>query len=208
MKLKATFFALLVSAVFSSAATVQLARSGAGTGFAVQTSTNVTLSAGGYFIAVGNFGASPIPTITTPAELLTAVNAFQIFGSTLSPTTGTTQGLIVGSITATNTAFNSTELMVLVGNAATKELSTEFAILRGTPQFTFAANLGVAVSNTYTLAQTTQIDPIPGAGTETDSGTGVSDIITLAPTTVIPEPSTAALGLLAGLGLMIRRRRA
>lgn len=197
------FTATIGLTVASNAATVSIARSGAGTGVLARDFTGVDLSAGGYYIGVGTYAL--VPTITNDASFQAAVTNFSLFGSTVAPTTGTTTGLIVGSITATDTTFNSAMLYILVGNGATKAASTAFAILQGTPSFSFAANVGVAGSTTYTLANATSFQPLTGAGTEIDNVTG-ADGVQLRSLVAIPEPTAAALGAVGVLCLLRRRR--
>lgn len=93
------------------------------------------LSGGGYYIGVGVFDVTPV--IKGPADLQFAVNAFTEFGSATSSTTGATKGKIAASITAipANPAiFNSNEMYLLIGNGATKEVSTQFSPSCGEPR--------------------------------------------------------------------------
>ena len=203
--MKTKLYALLLvtglSAV-SSAATVAIARSGAGTGIQTQTSSGIDLTGGNYFIGVGTYLVAP--TITDQASFLSAVNSFALFGSALSPVpTATTAGLIIGSITATDTAFNSSPLYMLIGNGSTKANSTEFAIIQGTsPAWTFAANVALAGSTTYTLANASQFAVVGVAGTEIDNATGFDGLQLRA----IPEPSTIFFGIFGVMGFLRRRR--
>lgn len=193
----------IASLTAGKAATIQLIRSGAGTGIMAQTSAGVDLSAGGYYIGVGTYAAPPV--VTTPATLLTAAQAFQEAVALASPTSGGTVGLIIGSGDTINTAFNSAPFYLLIGNAATRALSTEFAILALTPAGTFPSNVGPAGAFTYSIVDITSIAPVTNAGTEIDSPAGTSDRIKLV-STLIPEPSTALLGAVSALGLLRRRR--
>ena len=206
--MKNKLYALLLVAGLteaSSAATVAIARSGAGTGIQAQTSAGVNLTGGNYFIGVGTYLVAP--SITDQASFVDAVTNFSLFGSALSPVpTATTAGLIIGSITATNTAFNSALLYMLIGNGTTKANSTEFAIIQGTsPAWTFAPNVALAGSTTYTLANASQFAVVGVAGTEIDNLTG-ADGLQLRTLAVIPEPSAALLGAIGALGLLRRRR--
>jgi PEP-CTERM motif len=195
--------AVISSLVASNAATINIVRSGAGTGIQAQTSAGTNLTTGGYFVGVGTFAVAP--TITDQDSFVSAVNNFSLAGSFLAPTTGTTVGLLVGSFDTINTAFNSAALYLLVGNGTTRANSTEFAIIQGTPGFVFPANVGVAGGTNYTLGNATQISPVGVAGLEIDNATGF-DVIQLRALAPIPEPSTALLGLL-GIAGLIRRRR-
>lgn len=194
---------LLSLAGAATAATVNVVR--AGNGVIATTSTGTVLSTGGYYIGVGSFAS--VPTVSDVASLQAAVNAFREFAAVTSPTAaGNTQGTITGSFVGTGGAtpdnFNSQELFFLVGNAATKALSTEFAILRNQGTWAFPSNVVPgATSITLNLGTVADFNTLPGAGTEIDNA-GKDGVQLVA----VPEPGVSVLAL-AGLGLLARRRR-
>ena len=198
-----TLVAVSLSASVQAATIAIGAGFGATSGIIPQTSGGTLLTAGGYYIGVGVFGSAPI--ITTPASLFAAVNtAFAEFGNATAATSGATQGKITASITAIPGApatFNTKEIYLIVGNAATRALSTEFAILQGTPTWSFPADTAAGGATTLTVSSIASFAPVSGAGTEVDLAT---DSVRLA--SAIPEPSASVLGLLA-LGFLVRRKR-
>lgn len=204
MKLKSLLI-LLASAGLAQSATISVVRSG--NGVVGVTSTGTVLSTGGYYIGVGSYGDTA-PTITDDATFLTALASFKEFASATSPTTGGTVGTITGSFAsnggATPADFNAKTLYILVGNAASRAASTEFALIQGTPSWSFVGDVTIgSASATISLVDSTAFSVVGVAGTEIDQATGQDRIQMRA---VIPEPSSILLGLL-GLGLIARRKR-
>lgn len=197
-----TLVAISLSASVQAATIAIGAGFGATSGIIPQTNGGTLLTAGGYYIGVGVFGATPV--INGPADLLAAVTTgFTEFGNATSATSGATQGKITASITAipgTPATFNTKEIYLIVGNAATRALSTEFAILQGTPTWNFPADTAAGGATTLTVSSIASFNTIANAGTEVDLAT---DSVRLA---VVPEPTSSVLGLLA-LGLLARRKR-
>lgn len=196
---------LALTSASSFAATISVVRSG--NGVIATTSGGTTLTAGGYFISVGSYGDAAAPVVTNDASFLAALASFKEFASATAPTSGTTQGTITGSFVGTGGApntpadFNSKSLYILVGNAATRAASTEFAIMQGTPTWSFVGDVTIgSASATITLIDATAFSAV--AGTEIDNATGKDNIQLRA----IPEPSAMLLGLLS-LGLIARRKR-
>jgi hypothetical protein len=115
--------------------------------------------------------------------------------------------------TAAATAFNNQPLYLWVFNAATPGAATEMGIFRATTAtvpWTFPVN-GFGVSDNPTISSTSIAAPTlvaigntgsttTGAGTTVDPG----KLILAKP---VPEPSTLALGGLAGLGMLSSRWR-
>lgn len=215
MKIKSVLFvacALGAMIVPSMAATVTLARGIGNVGIIAQESTGTALSAGGYYIAVGTFtnssGATEVPVITTEfSSLLEAVAAFDVFGAGTAPTSGTTLGTLSTVITASGapdpTVFQTKQLFVLVGNAATKALSTQWGIFSMTTPVFFPADVAAANSTTVTTSTFAAIAPLQNAGTAIDNASGADGFRLVA---AIPEPSAALLGAIGALGLLRRRR--
>lgn len=201
---------LALSAVPSFAATISVVRSG--NGVIAATSTGTVLTAGGYYIGVGSFGDSAPGAVTDDLSFASVLASFKEFASATAPTSGTTQGTIVGSFVGTGAApntpadFNAKSLYILVGNAATRALSTEFAILQGTPTWSFVGDVTIgSASATVTLVDSTAFAVTAGAGTEIDNQTG-KDNVGLRPLVTVPEPSALMLGFLS-LGFLARRKR-
>jgi hypothetical protein len=198
-----TLSLLLLSAVCAQSATVAVARGGLGV---VALYGSTALSTGGYYVAVGSFAT--VPTVeNTPTSVLAAVAAFNEFASATSPTAaGGPQGAIVGEFTGglSNAAlFNGKEIFILVGNAATKAESTDFAILKGSTAWTFTADVSAADSISVTLRDVAGFDAVAGA--EVDVADPAKDQVQL--WTTVPEVSSSVLMGLFGLGLMSSRRR-
>jgi hypothetical protein len=170
-------------------------------GMTVQTAGGTSLSGGGYYIAAGSFASVPV---LDPGgyNLFSLVDSMVIFGTVISDTSGSSQGairIVQSSGSGGNPALNNQVVWLVIGNGATRETSTEFAII----------DLGVLFPSDITSPATT-VKVASGVGTvntvvgsEIDSPAGTRDIIVLA----VPEPASGLLGLLGGLGLLRRRRR-
>jgi hypothetical protein len=207
MKSKFLNFALMLASVSAvDAATIAVGRGIGNPGITAQVNGGESLSAGGFYIAVGTFtnasGATEVPAITTEfSSLLAAVAQFDVFSSVTSSTTGATIGTITGSFAATGGAdpsqFNLKPIYFLVGNGETKESSTAFGIFSVAAGAAFPANVAATVSNSVTLSSGASITPLLNAGTVN------GNVFSLVP---IPEPSTALLGAIGALGLLRRRR--
>ncbi len=200
-----TLSLLLASAVTSLSATVAVSRSGLGV--VATTAGGTALTTGGYYIGVGSF--TTIPTITNAASLLAAVAAFNEFASALSPSAaGGTQGTITGSFTgglSNASLYNSKEIYMVVGNGTTRALSTEFAIIQGTPTWNFTSDTSAADSISVIMRDVTSFTPLANAGTEIDVADPLlKDGLRLV---AIPEVSSVFLMGLSGLLLAVRRRK-
>ncbi len=188
----------------STAATVSIARGIGNPGISTLTADGTVLSTGGYYIAAGTFtnglGITEEPVITNDfSSLLAAVAAFDVFGSASSPISGTTQGLIVGSINSLGApdpaVFNLKQIYLLIGNGATQGTSTQFGIFKMTTPVFFPIDVTAASSTTVSTSFGTSISPLTNAGSV--SGNSFQ---------LIPEPSTFLLSSL-GVLVLLRRRR-
>jgi len=204
--IKNTILLLLASAAISQAATISVVRSG--NGVIAVTSTGTLLSAGGYYISVGSFASAP--SVTDQASFLSTLASFKEFASATAPTTGTTAGTITGSFVGTGAApnapadFNSKSIYILVGNAASRAASTEFAIIQGTPAWSFVGDVTIgSASATVSLIDSTAFSAV--AGTEIDNASG-KDNIQLRSVVEIPEPSAMFLAV-GALAIGFRRKR-
>lgn len=203
--IKTIVIASLALAGLSQAATISVVRSGPGTGIIPVTSGGTLLSTGNFYIGVGSYATAP----DVGSELIKALADFKEFANSTAPTSGGPAGTITGtfaangsSATTTPADFNAKELYILVGNGATKALSTEFALLKGTPVWNFVGDVSLgAASATVTLANLESFSAI--FGTEVDNAQG-SDSVRLV---AVPETGSAVLSILATLGLLTRRKR-
>ena len=209
MNIKHIFLGVcLLTTVRSQASTVAITRPfAAGQGVMAITSAGTFLTEGGYYIGIGTF-ASGAPVITDYASLLQAIaTTYTEFGAITSATTGVNKGFVAGSVTNSNAAaFNSAEIYLVIGNAATRALSTEFAILRHTAAVSWGSNASAAGTVTFAMLTQDSFAPVPNAGTEFNDLTVANrDGIVLVGAPV-PEPSGMVL-LLLGLCAGMRRRR-
>ncbi|MEO5712010.1 MAG: TIGR02597 family protein [Luteolibacter sp.] len=197
--------------------------------------SNGTTTVTSGLVWVGTFGNEtfsfdPLLTVAQNVSAIAAVGGWYQFGlDAASATTnlGTTvdlgvtntlsirtspAGRIGGSITDNNSGaakadfFNGKALYLWVFNGSTPEDSTELGIFRAgsaTVPWNFATNaggIGDSVTYSTTAAGAPTIAAIGGAGSTTTS--------TFQLAAAVPEPSTAAMGALAMLGIVFRRRRA
>lgn len=203
--MKALSLFLGVAALFASAhaATISVIRGTGNPGVGVSLASGTALSAGGFYIGLGTFtnaeGATAEPIINSDASLAAAIQSFDLFASTTSLTSGTTQGLITGQFTSLGnpdpSQFNSKPLYFIIGNGATLATSTQFGIFKLTAGTAFPANVVPAGSTNALIPNGTAITALEGAG----SVNGNTFVL-------VPEPSTALLGLLGAVGLLRRRR--
>jgi hypothetical protein len=212
MKKISLLLGTLLVAASSNAATIEWGNGGGrGHMFVLGNGTRV---AAGSLVRVGYFEEAGNPS-----------SAFVEFGTTtLSNPGGDAQGgHILGTgqtITNAATTFNNRQLYIWVYNAPTAAAATSSEIFTSvewltpagfnTPDATFAIRLGAAAGGTPPVVTNLQGpgDAQPGSytvgGITISGGTnGNGSIYNLG----VPEPSTAMMGLLAGLGLIARRRR-
>lgn len=198
----------MLFAATSQASTVAITRPfTAGAGIMAVTSAGTFLTEGNYYIGIGTF-AGGAPVITDYLSLIQAIaTTYSEFGAITSPISGANKGFVAGSVTNSNAAaFNSAEIYLVIGNASTRALSTEFAILRHNPAVSWSSNASAAGTVTFAMLTQDSFAPVTNAGIEINDLTATNrDGIQLvgAP---IPEPAGAAL-LLFGLCLGVRRRR-
>lgn len=179
--------------------------------------------AGAYSTALGVAAIGYFTTLDLSLSTLDKagiLGAFQQFGAaTVFPNTASAlfqRGLVTAqaSGTVTGTEFSAKNIYLLVGSGATTLAgATEFLILKTSTLFTDSQDasgtpLSVPVSGTA-AGQIPQL--LLGGYDNFQTRHSVADSTTtpawntVAP---VPEPSAAMLGLLAGLGLIARRRRA
>jgi hypothetical protein len=182
------------------AATVSVgAGFGAASGLVVRTAAGAAIG-GPSFFAVGSF--ETVPTITDIASFQAAVQSMNIFAS--STTQATEPNKVAQSFTsiASPAAFNNNRIWFLLGNGLTGDTSTEFAIFTTALGTLFPADITQPGGPNITLSSVANIQVLNGAGSAISVDSN-PDIIQLQ---VIPEPSTALLGLIGALGLLRRRR--
>jgi len=205
MKLIKTSIVLFTSLVFVSAsanaASIVVARGIGNPGVDVFDFSDTALTSGGFYMAVGSF--TVIPTITDYTSMITALGSFNTFAQGTSSTLVATAGKIQGAANfvsdggATPSLWNSQEVFVIIGNAATFGASTDFAIIRGAAPVLFPADVSLAGSTTFSTATGASIQVLGAAGSI--SGNSLTLL-------GVPEPSVALLGAFGVLGLLRRRR--
>ena len=205
-----TLSLLLLSSVSAFSATVAVTRGGLGV--TPVTTTGTVLSTGGFYIAAGAYAIVPTITAGDFASVAAAAASFIEFAAATSPTAvGATQGTITGSFTgglSNAAAFNGREIFLLVGNAATRAASTEFAFLRALAPntWTYTADVSAADSISVVMRDVTSFTTIANGGTPIDiADTLAKDQVRLV--SAVPEVSSSLLMGLAGLLLSVRRRK-
>ena len=208
MKLLKLLSIMIVGITSSNAATIAVGGvTSATSGLQAVAADGTVLSSGGYYIAVGAYNV--VPTVAVDlSNLLTSVDAMTIFQTRTSPTlAGNTQGTITGSFVANGfgspESLNGKQIYFVVGNGATRALSTDFAIFTNTTAAFFPSNVNLTTSVSVTLSSINSIVPLANAGLEDNNGTA-RDRIQLV--SAIPEPSAALLGAVGALVLLRRRR--
>lgn len=153
------------------------------------------------------FSFNPSLSISANVAAITTDGGWTQFGSTTMNINGTgkvgTAG--ISDNTAGATAFNGKNLYIWIFNAATPGAATEMGIFRATSAtvpWVFPTN-NFGVSDSVTLSSTSSAAPTVVAVGNT--GTANSSQFILAKP--VPEPSTLALGCLAGVGMLTSRWR-
>jgi hypothetical protein len=175
---------------------------------AFQNNSSIGLPAGVVSFGIFNVSDAALQSMTNPASLL---SAFQTFGgpgifSNAGPIGQRGTFAVSGATTVAGSAFAGQNAYVLVGNAATFAAATEFAVLRTNFVFS-AADDSVPTPITFTVTPGNSaliignpVANVPTTTTDTSINPGWQTVV------LIPEPSTALLGLIGALGLLRRRR--
>lgn len=208
MKLSLVTFALILGASALNAATITIGGSAA-VRAAVQNSAGTVTT--DFFITLGNFGGATPVVVNTDQGRKDVLDTFvaATFG-TPTPAVVTQPGFVSGAETILGGSFQVTgpsslsgqAIWILVTNNSNITQATQAGFFLTTVNFPNPVSGAGSATITPSVANLT---PLANFGSEVDSPTG-RDFVRMA--NVIPEPSTAALGLLAGLGLVARRRRA
>lgn len=175
------------------------------------------LPSGSGSIAIGSFAAVPsFNTATTYAELSAGFRQFGEQSSAISNSFGAAgfiESLRFQVDTASNADIIGSSVVAIIGNAATLESSTLFAVLTGAATFTADSGpnegqSGAVFLNDSTNALFGSLQATPTTITFPGEGDfDFSNAIVLQALNVVPEPSAVLLGGLALLGGVIRRRR-
>lgn len=216
-------FASALAASTASGALITLNNGGGAGAFGIQTTEGHTfrngtvageafaagggISAGAGVVAFGVFSTDDLTGATTPSEL---IGLFTQFGGTVAfnqagPVGNRSVFSSAQNVTVTGSDFAGKVIYLLAGNGSTLEGSSQFLVLKSTLAFNTVsddtptptvltispANSSVLIGSAVANVQTTNTDTTTTAGWEM---------------AVIPEPSTALLGLL-GLAGMMRRKR-
>ena len=158
----------------------------------------VTAAIAGRFVPLGEGGP---PTLGTSAPASAPrINQRTVAGSSqagrllgqvtlVTPTAGAANAIDAGGVPA------GTRLYLMVYNDAVAASATELGI--------FSADTWLMPANNLSNLTMNSVD----VNTDLEVFRGARGSLILAPLTVIPEPSTGIMALLAGLGLIARRRR-
>jgi hypothetical protein len=149
-----------------------------------------------------------ISVTQSPASLISAFVQFGQLGAFNSAGPTGQKGLFTRNTAdiVSGTAFANKNMYLFVGNGTTYANSTEFLVLKSDALFT-AAQDDIPTAQTVTLTPTSAtlligrqiLDVRTTSGdTSVTAGWGTAKLI--------PEPSTALLGLIGALGLLRRRR--
>lgn len=200
MKLSVTIFALLAGVCISAqATTISIGNLPGGQPVPIADSAGTIISKGGGFAAIGTFAAG-----TAFSDVAGISGAFQQFGNSTALTIA--DGLYQNTVTATvaGSAFSAASVFSVVGNGS--DLASSTALLVIDHGFSFVdepgATDGAVVSTASNAVFGASLGGLVVNGTAFDgfqmAGGGGGP--------VIPEPSSALLGLL-GLSFLVFRRR-
>jgi hypothetical protein len=224
MKAKYTaILALLFAWSSASGALITLNNGSGATASGIQTSSGSTFRSGtldGTAFATGGgtsagpgvvaFGFFSTDDLGSAGSVSGLVGLFTQFGTTVTfNASGTTGNRSVFSsaqnVTVTGSSFQDKFIYLFAGNGSTLLDSTEFVVAKSTLTFAQVSDstptptvLTIRPENSVALFGTT-VPNVQTANTDTSTTAGWQ-------MAVIPEPSTALLGLLGVAGLMRRRR--
>lgn len=165
-------------------------------------------SAGPGVVAFGFFSTDDLGSVSSPASL---VGLFTQFGTSVAfNANGTTGNRSVFSsaqnVTVSGSAFQDKFIYLLVGNGTTFLDSTQFLVAKSTLTFNQVADstptptaLTIRPDNSVALIGS-EIANVQTANTDASVTAGWQTAV------LVPEPSTALLGLIGLAGLMRRRR--
>jgi hypothetical protein len=155
----------------------------------------------GNFVPLGAPGAPIFASNAIASAGYGDINTFGIgtVGAAAVPTaTGGATGVTLTSNPANSLSAGGlargTRLFLLIYNAPTADAATELGVFS-------ASTWTVGATATNVSLATTSID------TAAEAYRGAIGSLRLAPLNVVPEPSTSLMALLAGMGLVARRRR-
>lgn len=158
-----------------------------------QNVTAITLAGGWEGFGVDTVTDATNPTVILPGLTLNATG--KVGGTIVDNNGGSTQAAY----------FNNKSLYLWIFNASTVSAATQMGIFRstdGAPAWTFSVNAG-GVGDVLTYSTTNAGAPtviaIGGAGS-----TPAGQMMLVA---AVPEPSVLALGAMAGLGMLVSRKR-
>lgn len=165
-------------------------------------------SAGVGSTGVGFFSTEDFSSFTSSASLLTAFTQFGGSGQ-FSAGNGGVRGVWVldpPPVQIGGSQFANKNMFFIAGNGASLETSTQFLVLKGDTLFSPADDATpTAINVTFTPSNTEvligrEIADIRTTNTDATATPGWQMAV------LIPEPSTALLGLVGALGLLRRRR--
>lgn len=174
------------------------------------TGANGGVSGGAGVVAFGVFSTSDFSGITQPAELTSLFTSFGDSSAFAANGTGGNRSIfsIARNVTIAGSVFENQPIYFFAGNGTTFETSTEFLVVRMDQQF--------LPGDDATYATVPNVITVSPANSQVLLGRLVADVRTTNSdatetpgwqmAALIPEPSTALLGLIGALGLLRRRR--
>jgi len=170
---------------------------------------NFGVSAGPGVVAFGVFSSENFAGISSPETMISLFTSFGAPSPFAAAGTGGNRSVfsIARNVTITGSAFANQPIYLFAGDGTTFESSTEFLVVRMDQNFLPSDDATFAVVPNVITISTANSQVLFGSVVPNVPTTNTDATVTPGwQMAIIPEPSTALLGLIGALGLLRRRR--